>query len=144
MQKISLKSLCVLLPLFVALLAFSSCSNKDKDPKPDTSEASIVGVWDAYKIVYKYGSEPEGTELYDSGAIMYDFRSDGKFIVLGSETDHDEGTYELLGNDKIKFTDDDGPFIIDIMELTAKKLTLKYSFVIEGVNYTSTTYFNRK
>lgn len=148
MQKKSLWSLCALLSLFVALLAFSSCSDKDKDPKPDTSEPSIVGVWDAYKAISQIDNEPEQTELIDPGALVYNFRSDGKISIAASDGD-EEGTYELLENNKIKFTNSEAESnIMDIVELTDKKMALKSSFEFEDdqINYTIhyTIYFNRE
>jgi len=148
MQKKSLWSLCALLSLFVVLPAFSSCSNKDKDPKPDTSEPSIVGVWDAYKAISQIDNEPEQTELINPGALVYNFRSDGKVIIAESDGD-EEGTYELLENNKIKLTNSENESnIMDIVELTDKKMALKSSFEFEDdqINYTInyTLYFNRE
>jgi len=145
MQKKSLWSFCALLSLFVALLAFTSCNDKDKDPKPDTSGPSIVGVWDAYKAVSQMDNEPGQTESINSGELMFNFHSDGKVIITESNNE-EEGTYELLENNKIKLSsnNDTASNIMDIVELTDKNLALKSVLEFEGIQINYTLYFNRK
>lgn len=156
MQKKSLLSLCAILSLFIGLLAFSSCSNKDKDndPKPGTSEPTIVGVWDIEKVysINKWHDDDttiitNDTTLLNPGEGVYDFRADGKWIVSGSTVEHGEGSYELLADNKVKIINSstNQTTIADIVELTDKKLTLYYEMEEdEHQTIYGTIYFNRE
>jgi hypothetical protein len=60
MQKKSLVFSFSIISFFIALFAFSSCSKKEKDPSPNATKPTLIGVWDIEKmhnILYQDGNE---------------------------------------------------------------------------------------
>jgi hypothetical protein len=60
MQKKALVFSFSIISFFIALCAFSSCDKKEKDPSPNATKPTLIGVWDIEKmhaIRYQNGNE---------------------------------------------------------------------------------------
>ena len=125
------------------LILFISCS---KDDNEKTANFSIVGNWDATKLITKSSFNPEGTDWKSvTTSIKAKFTSGGDYELtmnmIGGGIEFSEGTYTVNGDNTqltVIIENEDGdngePVTYNITELSSEKL--KYNFSVSGISDT--------
>jgi hypothetical protein len=130
--------------LILAIITLSSCS---KDDNPSTKQ--IVGEWKLMEArILNFSTNP--TIDYSNENIIYNFQSNGKLLVTGSQNIGDpNGEYEyLFGNDYLSGAPSSGESKILLVKINNSKWTynLTNGKMILGQSYVDgpDLYFERK
>jgi hypothetical protein len=130
--------------LILAIITLSSCS---KDDNPSTKQ--IVGEWKLMEArILNFSTNP--TIDYSNENIIYNFQSNGKLLVTGSQNiGYPNGEYEyLFGNDYLSGAPSSGESKILLVKINNSKWTynLTNGKMILGQSYVDgpDLYFERK
>ena len=130
--------------LILAIITLSSCS---KDDNPSTKQ--IVGEWKLMEAkILNFSTNP--TIDYSNENIIYNFQSNGKLLVTGSQNiGYPNGEYEyLFGDDYLSGAPSSGESKILLVKINNSKWTynLTNGKMILGQSYVDGTdlYFERK